>query len=145
VSLFGKLNPQVGNKFRNIPCSSCLGTHIKTKLHFCYIYISEGKTMSSPYLLFLFAWWFSLCSPSLLIKFGRISILLDIKMTIPGLLLGSVCLENLLPALYSDIMPIFDTEFSFLHTKKMMDPVSPSILLVVFLLRNRAHWCWDRK
>jgi hypothetical protein len=29
--------PQIGNSFRDSPCSSCWGTHMKIELHICYI------------------------------------------------------------------------------------------------------------
>jgi hypothetical protein len=49
-------------------------------------------------------------SLSLLIIFSLKSILIDIRIAIPTCFLRYICLENLFPTLYTEVMPIFDVE-----------------------------------
>jgi hypothetical protein len=54
--------------------------------------------------------------PSLLVTFGRKSVLLDIIMAIAPCFLGMFAWKNLCPALYSEVMSNFAAEMFFLYT-----------------------------
>jgi hypothetical protein len=57
-------------------------------------------------------------SLSFLITIGLKSIFINSRMATPSFFLGTICLENCFPALYSEVVSVFIPEVGFLYAAK---------------------------
>jgi len=82
-------------------------------------------------------------SPSILINFGWMCILLDIRMVTPACFLGPFCLENFFLAPHYWGSVCLCCWGMFLVCSKIMDPVCiVSMLAYDFLFLNLVYWYW---
>ena len=91
-------SPNININNRGCPC--VWGKVLRIKMSYWWMFLL--MSMKCPF-------------PCLLINFGLMSTLLDIRIVGPAGFLGVICLENLFLTLYSEVTSVFDVGVCFLY------------------------------